>query len=67
MTTKTYRVRGIDIDHDGTRYAEGERIELDDKVAAKLRKFLEEVPVQKSPAGKAEKAPGIDDKKEAKE
>lgn len=43
MSTKTYRVRGIDLDHDGERFPEGSEIELDDKAAAKLGRWLEPV------------------------
>jgi hypothetical protein len=39
--SQIYRVRGIDLDHDGTRYPEGAEIELDDKAAADLQRFLE--------------------------
>jgi hypothetical protein len=39
--TKSYCVRGIEIDHDGKRYAEGDRIELDDATAQSLRRWLE--------------------------
>ena len=51
-TTKTYRVRGIDLDHDGKRFPEGSPIELDDEAAAKLKRFLEPV----DDDGAAEKA-----------
>lgn len=43
MATKTYRVRGIDLDHDGTRYPEGSTIELGDDEAAEKRRWLEPV------------------------
>lgn len=43
MATKTYRVRGIDLDHDGTRYPEGSTIELGDDEAAGKRRWLEPV------------------------
>lgn len=43
MATKTYRVRGIDLDHDGTRYPEGCTIELGDDEAAEKRRWLEPV------------------------
>ena len=42
-TKKTYRVRGIDLDHDEKRYPEGGTIELDDESAAKLNRFLEPI------------------------
>ena len=42
-TTKPYRVRGIDLDHDGKRFPEGSPIELDDEAAAKLKRFLEPI------------------------
>ncbi|MCG9079468.1 hypothetical protein [Laribacter hongkongensis] len=43
MSKKTYRVRGIDLDHDGTRYLEGSTIELGDDEAAEKRRWLEPV------------------------
>ena len=43
MSTKTYRVRGIDLDHDGKRFPEGSPIDLDDEAAAKLKRFLEPI------------------------
>lgn len=43
MSKKTYIVRGIDLDHDGTRYPEGSPIELGDNEAAEKRHWLEPV------------------------
>lgn len=43
MSKKTYRVRGIDLDHDGKRHPEGSTIELGDDEAAKKRRWLEPV------------------------
>lgn len=43
MNTKTYRVRGIDLDHDGKRYPEGSAIEMGDDEAAEKRRWLEPV------------------------
>lgn len=43
MTKKTYRVRGIDLHHDGKRYPEGSTIELGDDEAAGKRRWLEPV------------------------
>lgn len=43
MSTKTYRVRGIDLEHDGKRFPEGSQIDLDDQAATKLKRFLEPV------------------------
>lgn len=43
MSKKTYRVRGIDLDHDGKRYPEGSTIELGDDEAAEKRRWLEPV------------------------
>lgn len=43
MNTKTYRVRGIDLDHDGKRYPEGSTIEMGDDEAAEKRRWLEPV------------------------
>ena len=58
MSTKTYRVRGIDLDHDGERFPEGSQIDLDDKAAAKLKRFLEPIydtaAAEKAEAEKAE-------------
>ena len=51
-TTKPYRVRGIDLDHDGKRYPEGGQIDLDDEAAARLKRFLEPI----DDGGAAEKA-----------
>jgi hypothetical protein len=39
--SKIYRVRGIDLDHDGKRYPEGAEVTLDDAAAARLQRFLE--------------------------
>ena len=40
MSTKTYRVRGIDLDHDGKRFPEGSPIELDDEAFDRLYGFV---------------------------
>lgn len=57
MSTKTYRVRGIDLDVDEKRFPEGSEIELDDEGAKKLARWLESV-AQPEPAkgGKNAKA-----------
>lgn len=57
MSTKTYRVRGIDLDVDEKRFPEGSEIELDDEGAKKLARWLEPV-AQSDPAkgGKNAKA-----------
>lgn len=43
MSKKTYRVRGIDLDHNGKRYSEGDTIELEQDEAAELSRWLESV------------------------
>lgn len=48
-----YRVRGIDLDHDGTRYPEGGTITLDEATAKRLGNRLAywaEVPAPAPPA-----------------
>jgi len=56
MSAKTYCVRGIDLDHDGKRFPEGSEIELDDKAAAKLGRWLEPVaPVEPPKAANSKK------------
>ena len=69
MSTKTYRVHGIDLDHDGERFPEGSPIELDDEAAAKLKRFLEPVnddgAAEKAAAEKAEAEKAAAEKAEA--
>lgn len=48
MNKKIYRVRGIDLDHNGKRYQEGSQIELDDREAAGKRRWLEPAMDQQS-------------------
>lgn len=40
-TKQIYRVRGIDLDHDGDRYPEGADIVLTDEEAAGLRNWID--------------------------
>lgn len=61
MNIKTYRVRGTDLDHDGQRYPEGSEIELEEKAARKIDRWLEPVAPVESP--KSTKAAKADDKK----
>ncbi|NLR73576.1 hypothetical protein [Leeia aquatica] len=49
MSTKSYRVRGIDLDVDEKRIPEGSEIELGDESASKLARWLEPV-VKPEPA-----------------
>ena len=69
MSTKTYRVRGIDLDHDGKRFPEGSPIELDDEAAARLKRFLEPIDdggaAEKAAAEKAEAEKAAAEKAEA--
>ncbi len=69
MSTKTYRVHGIDLDHDGERFPEGSQIDLDDKAAAKLKRFLEPIcdtaAAEKAAAEKAEAEKAAAEKAEA--
>ena len=69
MSAKTYRVRGIDLDHDGERFPEGSQIDLDDKAAAKLKRFLEPIydtaAAEKAAAEKAEAEKAAAEKAEA--
>jgi predicted ArsR family transcriptional regulator len=51
--SQTYRVRGIDLDHDGKHYPEGARIMLDDKTASGLMRFLELMGDEETVAEKA--------------
>lgn len=66
MNTKTYRVRGIDLDHDGQRYPEGSTIELGDEEAAEKRRWLEPVALAEQPksakTGKTDEKKSADDK-----
>ena len=69
MELKTYRVRGIDVNHDEKHYPEGSLIELDDAAAQELRRWLEPAvipeaaqPARPGKAGKADKADKADDK-----
>ena len=70
MSAKTYRVRGIDLDHDGERFPEGSQIDLDDKAAAKLKRFLEPIcdtaAAEKAAAEKAEAEKAEADKSSSK-
>lgn len=63
MTKKTYRVRGIDLHHDGQRYPEGSTIELGDDEAAGKRRWLE--PVALADPSKPPKGTKADDNKSA--
>lgn len=63
MTKKTYRVRGIDLHHDGQRYPEGSTIELGDDEAAGKRRWLE--PVALADPSKPPKGAKADDNKSA--
>lgn len=63
MTKKTYRVRGIDLHHDGQRYPEGSTIELGDDEAAGKRRWLEPVALAEQP--KPTKGAKGDDNKSA--
>ena len=70
MSKQTYRVRGIDLDHDGERYREGDTIELGDQDAAEKRRWLERVAVAKpapetTDLSKSDKAAKTDEKKSA--
>lgn len=60
MSKKTYRVRGIDLDHDGERYPEGSEIELEEAAARKITRWLEPVAAVLPP--KSAKAAKADDK-----
>ncbi|ALS61987.1 hypothetical protein [Pandoraea norimbergensis] len=53
MNIQTYRVRGIDLEHDGERFPEGSTIELTAAQATKLRRFLEPVVSQGDAAKKS--------------
>jgi hypothetical protein len=53
-----YRVKGIDIDHDGVLYPEGETIELDGKQAKRLRGFLEPIQEKVGKSDKKKDTPG---------
>ncbi|MBN4667882.1 hypothetical protein HUS70_13855 [Pandoraea nosoerga] len=53
MNTRTYRVRGIDLHHDGQRVPEGAEVVLDDAAADKLRRYLEPVASQGDAVKKA--------------
>ncbi|MCP1289775.1 hypothetical protein NK214_06180 [Chromobacterium sp. S0633] len=68
MSKQTYRVRGIDLDHDGKRYHDGDTIELGDQDAAEKRRWLERVAVAKpapemADSSKSDKAAKADEKK----
>lgn len=70
MSKQTYRVRGIDLDHDGKRYLDGDTIELGDQDAAEKRRWLERVAVAKpapetADSSKSDKAAKADEKKSA--
>lgn len=69
MSKKTYRVRGIDLDHDGKRYPEGSTIELGDEEAAEKRRWLEPVastePLTLVEQTKSAKTAKTDEKKSA--
>ncbi|KMN33080.1 hypothetical protein VI26_15980 [Chromobacterium sp. LK1] len=70
MSKQTYRVRGIDLDHDGKRYHDGDTIELGDQDAAEKRRWLERVAVAKSApetsdSSKSDQAAKTDEKKPA--
>ncbi|WP_236213010.1 hypothetical protein [Metapseudomonas otitidis] len=48
--TKTlYRVKGVDVDYDNKRYAEGQTIELESEPNERLARYLEPVDPQKEP------------------
>jgi hypothetical protein len=58
----TYRVRGIDLDHNGKRFPERTEIELDDQEAAALKRWLEPIPdappAAPEPKPTSDEAPG---------
>lgn len=66
MDLKTYLVRGIDINHDGKLYKEGEHIELGDAdYAAKRRWLTPAAPPTRPAEPKPAKAGKVDEKKQA--
>ncbi|VVD97946.1 hypothetical protein PCO31110_01987 [Pandoraea communis] len=65
MNTRTYRVHGIDLHHDGQRVPEGGEVALDDTAADKLRRYLEPVVNQGDVAKRAAAEKAAAEKAEA--
>ena len=57
----TYRIKDIDLLHNGKKHLEGSEIELSDKEAKPLRRYLENVPAKapdKDPDGGSDAGAG---------